>query len=77
MLFLLVATGGVGVAPVLATSRENEIQKVKARFLLPRSLVVFLVMGDEAISIFIDSAVTGSIQADRAPNSFPQSSNFW
>jgi hypothetical protein len=35
--------------------------------------VVLLVVGDEAISIFIDPAVSGSIQADRAPNSFPQS----
>ena len=54
-------TMGVECTPVLASSREVQIEKVEVQF-LQRKPVVLLAVGDKAISIFVDPTVAGSIQ---------------
>ena len=70
MLFLLLIWGG-DVAPVLAASREVQIEKVEVRF-LPRSPVILLAAGDKTISIFVDPTVAGSIQGALTGEKFPR-----
>ena len=70
MLFLLMIWGG-DVAPVLAASREVQIEKVEVRF-LPRSPVILLAAGDKTISIFVDPTVAGSIQGALTGEKFPR-----
>lgn len=70
MLFL-VLPWGMEEAPVLATSREVQIEKVEVQF-LPRSPVVLLAAEDKAISIFVDPTVAGSIQGALTGKKFPR-----
>jgi len=70
MLFLVVALVLEGT-PVLASSREVQIEKIEVQF-LQRSPVVLLAVGDKAIPIFVDPTVAGSIQGALTGEKFPR-----
>jgi bifunctional DNase/RNase len=71
LLLFLVLTWEGGVAPVLATSGEVQIEKVEVQF-SQRNPVVLLAVGDKTISIFVDPTVAGSIQGALTGEKFPR-----
>jgi bifunctional DNase/RNase len=71
LMLFLVEAWGLDVASVFGASREVQIESIEVRF-LPGSPVILLVVGEKAISIFVDPTVAGSIQGALTGKKFPR-----